>query len=58
MGKGPYLPNVSKTDEYGLSMISVIVRPYGSMAFCTGRYNHQLGGNDSLLSAKEVSHDR
>ena len=48
-------PNVSKTDEYGLSMISVIVRPYGSMAFCTGRYNHQLGGNDSLLSAKEVS---
>ena len=47
--------NTSKVDEYGLSMISVIVRPYGSMAFCTGRYNHQLGGNDSLLSTKEIS---
>lgn len=47
--------NESKTDIYGLSMISVIVRPYGSMAFCTGRYNHQLNGNDSLLSAKEIS---
>jgi len=47
--------NESKTDDYGLSMISVIVRPYGSIAFCTGRYNHQLNGNDSLLSAKEIS---
>ena len=47
--------NTSKTDEYGVSMISVIVRPYGSLAFCTGRYNHQLDGNDSLLTIKEIS---
>lgn len=45
----------SPTDEYGVSLISIIVRPFGSIAFCTGRYNHGLGGNDSLLSAKEIS---
>ena len=47
--------NQSCKDEYGLSMISVIVRPYSSMAFCTGRYNHALNGNDSLLTTRELS---
>lgn len=47
--------NDNAKDEYGLSMISVIVRPYGSMRFCTGRYNHNLDGNDSLLTTTELS---
>lgn len=47
--------NENAKDEYGLSLISVIIRPYGSIAFCTGRYNHSLGGNDSLLNALELS---
>lgn len=47
--------NNNKKDEYGLSMISIVVRPYGSLAFCTGRYNHQFGGNDALLNVTEIS---
>lgn len=47
--------NYEAKDEYGLSMISVIVRPYGTMGFCTGRYNHGLNGSDSLLTTKELS---
>lgn len=47
--------NFNKKDEYGLSMISVIVSPNNALAFCTGRYNHMHGGNDSLLSIKELS---
>lgn len=47
--------DISAKDEYGLSMLSVIVRPYGTMCFCTGRYNHALAGNDSLLTTKELS---
>lgn len=47
--------NNNKKDEYGLSMISVVVRPYGYLAFCTGRYNHQFGGNDALLNVTEIS---
>lgn len=44
-----------KRDEYSTSMISVIVRPYASLAFCTGRYNHQYGGDDALLNVTELS---
>ena len=44
-----------KKDEYSLSMISVIVRPFGNLAFCTGRYNHRHGGNDALFNTLELS---
>lgn len=47
--------NLSAKDDYGLSMISVIVRPQGALGFCTGRYNHGHSGNDKLLSTTEVS---
>ena len=47
--------NCDKKDEYGTSMISVIVRPIGSLAFCTGRYNHGFGGNDALFDVVELS---
>ena len=42
-------------DEYGLSMLSVIVNEDGGLAYCTTRWNHKNGGSDSAMSAKEVS---
>lgn len=47
--------NLDKKDAYSLSMVCVIVRPRGALAFCTGRYNHSNGANDNLLSIKEIS---
>lgn len=31
-------------DDYGLSMLCVIVRSDGSLAYCTSRWNHENGG--------------
>ena len=42
-------------DEYGLSMLSVIVNENGELAYCTTRWNHDNGGNDSAMTAKEIS---
>mgnify|MGYP003289123643 CR=1 FL=1 len=42
-------------DEYGLSMLSIIVNENGELAYCTTRWNHENGGSDSSMSAKEVS---
>ena len=42
-------------DSYGLSMISVIVNEKGELAYCTSRWNHENGGNDSVMKPKELS---
>ena len=42
-------------DEYGLSMLSIIVNENGELAYCTTRWNHENGGNDSAMTAKEIS---
>ena len=42
-------------DDYGLSMLSIIVNENGELAYCTTRWNHDNGGSDSSMSAKEVS---
>ena len=42
-------------DDYGLSMISVIVNENGELAHCTTRWNHKNGGTDNSMSAKGVS---
>ena len=42
-------------DEYGLSMLSVIVNENGELAYCTTRWNHDNGGSDSAMTAKEIS---
>ena len=42
-------------DDYGLSMISVIVDGSGSLTYCTCRWNHAKGGNDHVMNVKELS---
>ena len=42
-------------DEYGLSMIAVSVDESGRLNTCTCRWNHDNGGNDSIMSSKEIS---
>lgn len=42
-------------DEYGLSMIAVSVNPDGSPNTITCRWNHENGGNDSILTSEELS---
>lgn len=42
-------------DEYGLSMISVIVKPTGHIAYCTCRWNHSNNGNDEIMNEKDIS---
>lgn len=51
----PYSGENCPLDEYGLSMISVIVNEVGELAYCTCRWNHANGGNDSIMNAKEIS---
>lgn len=36
-------------DEYGLSMLSIIVNENGELAYCTSRWNHDNGGSDKVL---------
>ena len=51
-------PNVGANaplDEYGLSMISVIVNESGELAFCTCRWNHMNGGSDSVMDEVTLS---
>ena len=42
-------------DDYGLSMLSIIVNENGELAYCTCRWNHANGGNDSVMDAVEIS---
>lgn len=42
-------------DEYGLSMISVIVDEDGNLLYSTTRWNHSNGGTDNILSPKQIS---
>lgn len=42
-------------DEYGLSMIAVSVDEDGALNTCTCRWNHANDGNDSVMTAKELS---
>ena len=42
-------------DEYGLSMIAVCVNEDGMLSTCTCRWNHDNGGDDSVMDAKQVS---
>ena len=42
-------------DEYGLSMLAVLVNENGSLASCTCRWNHENGGDDNVMDAKQIS---
>ena len=42
-------------DSYGLSMMTVIVDPYGQMTQSTTRWNHANGSNDSAFTPKSMS---
>lgn len=42
-------------DEYGLSMIAVSINPDGSPNTITCRWNHDNGGNDSVMTPEELS---
>ena len=42
-------------DEYGLSMIAVCVDSDGALQSCTCRWNHANGGNDAIMTTKEIS---
>lgn len=43
-------------DEYGLSLISIIVDPWSNLRAVTTRWNHENGGSDKAMNAKQVSH--
>lgn len=42
-------------DEYGLSMLAVLVNENGGLVHCTCRWNHNNGGNDNIMTTKEIS---
>ena len=42
-------------DNYGLSMLAVCVDENGTLSTCTCRWNHDHGGNDSIMNAKQIS---
>lgn len=42
-------------DDYGLSMISVIVDESGDLAYCTTRWNHERNAGDDSMDAKQIS---
>ena len=42
-------------DDYGLSMIAVSVNENGMLNTCTCRWNHDNGGDDSVMNTKELS---
>ena len=51
----PIIGENAPLDEYGLSMLSVIVNENGELAYCTTRWNHENGGSDSAMNAKQIS---
>ena len=42
-------------DEYGLSMLAVLVNENGGLNSCTCRWNHDNGGNENMLNTNELS---
>jgi len=42
-------------DEYGLSMLAVCVDENGRLNTCTCRWNHDNGGNDSIMDTTQIS---
>lgn len=42
-------------DEYGLSLISIIVDPWENFRAVTTRWNHDNGGSDQAMDAKQLS---
>ena len=51
----PYVGENAPLDEYGLSMLSIIVNEEGELSYCTTRWNHDNKGNDSAMNAVEIS---
>jgi hypothetical protein len=51
----PVVGENAPLDEYGLSMLSIIVNEEGELAYCTTRWNHENGGDDSAMDAVEIS---
>ena len=51
----PIIGENAPLDEYGLSMLSIIVNENGELAYCTTRWNHDNGGSDSAMNAKQIS---
>ena len=54
-GIKPIVGNNTPLDEYGLSMLSIIVNEEGELAYCTCRWNHDNNGDDSVMNAVEIS---
>ena len=42
-------------DAYGKSMIAISVNDDGSLNTCTCRWNHDNGGNDNMMTTREIS---
>ena len=42
-------------DNYGISMLSVIVDERGYLVKCTSRWNHSNGGSDYVMNENEIS---
>jgi hypothetical protein len=51
----PIVGENAPLDDYGLSMLSIIINVEGELAYCTCRWNHDNGGNDSVMNAPEIS---
>ena len=51
----PIVGENAPLDDYGLSMLSVIVNENGELAYCTCRWNHDNEGNDSVMDAVKIS---
>ena len=51
----PVVGENAPLDEYGLSMLSIIVNEEGELAYCTTRWNHTNGGDDRSMDAVEIS---
>ena len=51
----PIVGESAPLDDYGLSMISVIVNEDGALAYCTTRWNHSNGGNDKSMDVTQLS---
>lgn len=41
-------------DEYGLSMLAISVDVHGDLNTCTCRWNHDNGGNESVLNKNQI----
>ena len=51
----PIVGENAPLDDYGLSMLSVIVNENGELAYSTCRWNHDNNGSDSVMDAVEIS---